>query len=379
LSCAGQNINTKNVPEPPSKEPKQTTNKKPPLETLQKNTSFENIDDAYMAMDQNLDQLTDEAVKSAFELAVNTLKEDPGHMRANIVLFNAHLYKANEEQVLEQFKKLITLQPTKPESCIELGTLLARLGKIPHAIVFFQKSIDLDASFSEGYYNLARAKSLMRQFDQAINAYKKTIELSPKHYRAWNNLGWIYMLKKDFKKATEHINKALEIKPDYSVAYLNLGTISLLQKDLDQAEKEFKTYIKQKPEKPDGYRNLATVYQHKQQFDDAISAFRELLKIKPDDYVAMNNLAVMLLSKAKYGESVRLLQQVYLSDVKNEKIKSEVKKSLSLASFHLAETLSKHDDKKELAIKAYKDYLKYSEDLPDGTIQKIKDKISALQ
>jgi len=381
LSCAGQTINTRETPKTPSTKSSQTTNQKKniPVETNEKKMSFENLDEAYMAMCQNLEQLPDDAVKSAFDLAVDILREDPGHVRANIVLFNAHLYKANKEQVIEQIKKIVTLNPKKPESCIELGTLFARLGKISEAIIFFQKSIDLDSSFVEGYYNLARAKSLKRQFDQAINAYKKTIKLSPKHHRAWNNLGWIYMIKKDYKKATKHFKKALEMKPDYSVAYLNLGTISLLQKNLDQAEKEFKTFIKQKPNSPDGYRNLATVYQQKQQFDDAISAFRALLKIKPDDYVAMNNLAVMLLSKAKYGESVKLLQKVYHSNLANEKIKSEVKKSLSLASYHMAETLSRLDDKKDQAIKAYEDYLKYSDDLSEKHIQQIKDKISALQ
>ena len=382
FGCAGQNINRYKDTAPPKKTQQTTKHiqkEKATLETRQKTILFENLDAAFIAMNKNLNELNDEAVRSAFEIAVDVLKKDPDHIRANIVLFNAYLYKANEEQTVEQFNKLAVLEPKKPESCIELGTLFARLGRVSEAIVLFQRSVELDPNFVEGYYNLGRAFSLKRQFDQSINAYTKTIELAPKHHRALNNLGWIYMIKKDYKKAKEHINKAIENKPDYGVAHLNLGTINLLQQDFDLAEKNFKHFIELKPEDPEGYRNLASVYQKKQQFDDAITMFRKLLKYKPDDYVAMNNLAVLLLSKARYGESVRLLQEVYNADIKNSKFKAEVKKSLALASFHLAETLATHADKKQQAVKAYEDYLNYSDNLSETAIQQVKDKITALQ
>jgi tetratricopeptide (TPR) repeat protein len=379
FGCAGQNINVNNKAEPLTGQTHENNLKEKSLENKTKNLSFKNIDDAYISMHKDLEELSDYSVRSAFELAVDVLKKEPTHVRANIVLFNAHLFKGNEDQVLEQFQKLISLNPKKSKSCIELGTLFAQLGKISEAIVLFQRSIELDPNCVEGYYNLGRAYSLKRQFDQSINAYKQNIKIDPEHYRAWNNLGWIYMLKKEYKKATEHFNKALEIKPDYSVSLINLGTISLLQKDYDLSEKQFKQYIELRPDDPDGYRNLASVYQKKNQLDDAINTFRELLKIKPDDYVGMNNLAVLLLSKARYGESVKLFREVYNAKQINIKFKNEVKNSLAVASFHLAETLATHADKKQQAVKAYEDYLTYSDNLPDKSIQQVKDKISALQ
>jgi Flp pilus assembly protein TadD len=382
LACAGQNINTNLTSDTPSKKTQQTTkNNHQKKNTRKTNQSmlFKNIDDAYMAMKKDLEKLTDDAVRSAFDIAVEVLKKDPAHIRANIVLFNAHLYKANKEQTVEQFKKLLTLQPKTSESCIDLGTLLARLGKIPEAIIFFEKSVEIDPDFVEGYYNLGRAYSINRQFDQAINAYQKNIEMNPKHYRAWNNLGWIYMIRKDFEKGSEHFNKAIEIKQDYSVAHLNLGTIYLLEEKYDLAEKKFKTYIELKPDNPDGYKNLTTVYQKKQQFDDAIVMFRKLLKLKPDDYLTMNNLAVLLLSKARYGESVKLLKCVYNASIKNDSFKKEVKKTLAVATFHLAETLATHADKKDQALIAYADYLKYADNLSETAIKQVKDKIAALQ
>jgi len=381
LGCAGQNIKTtdKTTLSPMDMQDNANQKQNDSPENKQQNMSFRNIDDAYTSMSKKLDQLSENAVKSAFEIAVNTLKKDPGHIRANIVLFNAHLYQANKDQTIEQFKKMITLNPKTPKSCIELGTLFARLGKISEAIVFFQRSLELDNNFVEGYYNLGRAYSVKHQFDQSIEIYEKNIELDPKHYRALNNLGWIYMIKKDYQKALKYFNKALETKPDYSVAYLNIGTTRLMQKKNDAAEKNFQQYINLKPEDPEGYRNLATVYQKKQEFDHAITALRELLKHKPDDYVAMNNLAVLLLSKARYGESFKLLHHVYHADIQNNKFKTEVKKNLAKASYHLAETLAENADKKNHAVKAYKNYLKYSDNLSQVVIQQINDKIDALQ
>jgi Flp pilus assembly protein TadD len=383
LGCAGQNINTNLKTDTSSQQTQQTTHinhtQQNTHKSSQQSMAFENLDAAYMAMKNNLEKLTDDAVKSAFEMAVNVLKKDPGHIRANIIIFNAHLYKANKEQTVEQFQKLVTLTPKTSESCIDLGTLFARLGKIPEAIIFFKRSVEIDPDYVEGYYNLGRAYSLNRQFDQAIDAYHKNTELDPKHYRAWNNLGWIYMIRKDFVKSSKHFNKAIEIKNDYSVAYLNLGTINLLQEKYDIAEKNFKQYIELKPGKPDGYKNLATVYQKKEQFDDAIAMFRKLLKLTPDDYLAMNNLAVLLLSKARYGESVKLLKRVYNANTKNDRFKAEVKKTLAVATFHLAETLATDSDKKEQAIKAYENYLKYADNISDTATQEVKDKISALQ
>jgi len=383
LSCAGQNINTNPETDTSSKKIKETTKRSQKTQRSRKihqqKVLFENIDDAFMAMKKDLDNLPDDTVKSAFEIAVDILKKNPGHIRANIVLFNAHLYKANKEETVEQFKKLLALNPKTSESCIDLGTLLARLGKIPEAIAFFEKSVEITPDFAEGYYNLGRAYSINRQFDQAINAYLRNIEIEPKHYRAWNNLGWIYMIRKDFEKSLDHYNKAIEIKHDYSVAHLNLGTIYLLQKKYDLAEKKFKQYIEFRPDNPDGYKNLASVYQKKQQFDDAIAMFRKLLKLKPNDYLAMNNLAVLLLSKARYGESVKLLKHVYNANTINDKFKTEVKKSLAVATFHLAETLATHADKKSQAIQAYEDYLKYADNLSETVTKQVQDKISAIQ
>ena len=372
LGCAGRNLNTQ---ETTIQNQKENT----PLDTNQQNMIFGNIDEAYIGMDKDLEKLSDEAVRSAFEMAVDTLKKDPGHTRANIVLFNAHVYKSNQKQVLEQYKKLIALKPETSASCVELGSLFARLGKISEAIVFFERSVELDPNFVEGYYNLGRALTLNRQLDQAITAYNKNIKLDPKHYRAWNNLGWIYMIQKDYEPAEKHFNKALEIKPDYDVAHSNLGNLSLLQQDYALAVKQFKQYIDLKPDDPEGYRKLASAYQNNQQLDDAITTFRELLKHKPDDYVAMNNLAILLLSQARFGESVRLLTDVYNARHVNKKLKNEVKKALALASFQLAETLATHIDKKQQAIKAYEDYLKYSNHLSEARTQQVQEKISALQ
>ena len=341
--------------------------------------SFKNIDEAYLTMTKQLAELPEESVKSAFELAINTLKKDPEHVRANIVLFEAHLYKGNKEQIVEQFKRLISIRPKTPERCIELGTVIAKLGKIPEAMFMFQRSVDLDPNFSTGYYNLGRAYFMQHYYDKAIIAYKKTIELDPQEHRAWNNLGWVYMAQKNYEDCEFHLKKSIEVKKNYPVAHLNLGLAYIVQKKLDDAEQILKKYIELKPEDSEGYRNLSSVYQQKGDLDAAIQTLKNFLERKPDDIVAKNNLAVLLLSKAKYKESVRLLKSIKDKKVKDPKFKKEVLKTLAVASYHLAESLAKINGKHHQAIESYQDYLQFSENLSPKNIKSVKDKIKRLE
>ncbi|MBF0452784.1 MAG: tetratricopeptide repeat protein [Candidatus Magnetomorum sp.] len=386
-ACASQDLRSQSSeslssPQPPSKDtrPLNSTagNATSTGEPVEKK-SYKTIDDAYSAMKKNLSELPEESVKSAFELAVKTLKDHPNHVIANIVLFEAHLYKKNEEQVVELFNKLVRLTPETPELCIELGAVIAKLGKISEAMIQFQRSVELDPNYATGYYNLGRAYFMKRDFEQAIIAYKKTVELNPREHRAWNNLGWVYMAQKDFEHSMTSLKRAIQEKQDYPVAYLNLGMVYLLQKDLDNAEGMFKQYIELKPDDSEGYRNLSSVYQQKGKMDDAIQILRTFLQIKPDDIIAKNNLAVLLLSKARYGESVRLLKSIHNKNVNDPKFNKEVAKTLAVASYHLAEALTKREGKSKQAIDAYRDYLNLSDNLSEDLIKEIEMKIKRLE
>lgn len=141
------------------------------------------------------------------------------------------------------------------------------------AVEDFQRAVQLDPDFAEGYYRLGLALHVTGQKDEsdkafadAVKAYEKLTRQEPKNSDAYYFLGLCYERLDKFEDAARALKE--------SVRNTSEG---------DEG-------------RDDKYYELALVQYKLAQYDDAVGALNKALEINPDNYPAAD-----LLEKAKAG------------------------------------------------------------------------------
>lgn len=82
-------------------------------------------------------------------------------------------------------------------------------GQYEQAIPYYNKAVETDPSFANGYFSRGVAYAKGRgQFDQAISDYDKAIEINPDFAKAILSRGAAYYFKGEYDKAWADVHKA---------------------------------------------------------------------------------------------------------------------------------------------------------------------------
>ncbi len=104
----------------------------------------------------------------------------------------AHQY----DKAVENYQKVILLDPTNAQYHSGLGNVYANTGKVPEAQAEFQKSADLDpANAAKSYFNLGATLYNTGKMDEAAAAFKKATEIDTKYADAYALMGRALMGK----------------------------------------------------------------------------------------------------------------------------------------------------------------------------------------
>ena len=109
------------------------------------------------------------------------------------------------------------------EDWFQKGMNAAEIGEYDNAILYYQKSIEIDPDLATAFGNMGLAYSDKGNYNKAIECYQKVIKIDPDDAKAYVNMGNAYGYKGNYDKAIECYQKAIEINPDYTNAYYNLG------------------------------------------------------------------------------------------------------------------------------------------------------------
>jgi len=90
-----------------------------------------------------------------------------------------HLH-GSSDKAIEEYKKVLELDPKYPEAHYNIGVILYYQGKIDDAIEEFLQEIDINPLFSDVHYNLALAYYRKGELDKALSKLNETLKLNPK-------------------------------------------------------------------------------------------------------------------------------------------------------------------------------------------------------
>jgi tetratricopeptide (TPR) repeat protein len=144
---------------------------------------------------------------------------------------NAYKNLRNYKQAIEDFGKVIDINPGDANAYYNRGHAYADLGNHGQAIEDYSRAIEIKPGFAEAYINRANAYKGLGNYNQAIKDYDRAIEIKPGFAEAYINRANAYNSLGNYRQAIEDCSRAIEIKPHYAEAYYDKAVVYLNQGD----------------------------------------------------------------------------------------------------------------------------------------------------
>jgi tetratricopeptide (TPR) repeat protein/tRNA A-37 threonylcarbamoyl transferase component Bud32 len=179
----------------------------------------------------------------------------------------------NYPEAVNQFKKILELEPENLEALLSLATILKEQGKL----------------------------------DEAIPEYEKVIALNNLDPRAYDKLGEIFEKKQELEKAKQYFKKYLDIAPqgsDFNRISQKMKYLEAQHQTLEKGEEKIVETVEAEKGKVDLSPKLDRGIKafNRKDFDQSINQMEEVLKLDPKNTTAQYFLAE---AKKKKNEILR--------------------------------------------------------------------------
>jgi tetratricopeptide (TPR) repeat protein len=185
-----------------------------------------------------------------------------------------------------------------------LGTLLARQGKIKEAIDHCREALRINPRHAYVHGALAEALAADGRLEEATYHYLQGVKLKPDFFELHNDLGLTLEKQGKVNKAEHHYAEAVRINPDFAEGRQNLGMLLAKQGRLKKAKQHFAEGVRISPNSADAHYNLGLALAMSGQPKQAIRHLSEALRIRPDFAEAHFNLGAMLGNEGRLDQAI---------------------------------------------------------------------------
>lgn len=176
------------------------------------------------------------------------------------------------------------------------------LEKIPEALKYAKRSIDLNNSKIEYFELLGDVFNSARQNDSASATYEKIIGMDSTNYSAYYKLAQIYETTKPLK-AIELYNKLTDyVGPDWSIL-MRVGELYEKLGDNESAATSVVKLLTIDPSNTALQKLLVEIYEREKKYDKALEIINDILETSPNDLDAHERKAQIYLLQNKWEEA----------------------------------------------------------------------------
>jgi serine/threonine protein kinase/Tfp pilus assembly protein PilF len=126
-------------------------------------------------------------------------------------------YRVNElfYQAVEEYDKVLDLDPNYGWAMNELGYMYADAGYVDRAHEYFKRYAAVSPGEANPIDSMAELYFRMGKLDDAIAKYQEVLELKPDFYYAYWEIAYVFALKEDYASAIEWIARFLAKTPSF--------------------------------------------------------------------------------------------------------------------------------------------------------------------
>ena len=192
-----------------------------------------------------------------------------------------------------------------------LGTIrMADPRTLPDAIKHFKRAVELKPDHARAHANLGTALARTGRIAEAIQHQSRSIELQSGVAETHLNLGLTLRQAGAVEDAIARFDEALRLKPDHVEAHISRAeALSALPDKLPEAIAAYSAALAVAPNRPELHHGLALALSgFPEKRAESVAHYREALRLSPGFAEAYNNLATLLASdEATLEEAVQLL------------------------------------------------------------------------
>lgn len=117
------------------------------------------------------------------------------------------------------------IKADRPDQYYEMGRQYQKNGNYNYAAIAYQKSLQLDPSYTKSITGLATIYADQKLYVISIPLFEQVVKLEPNAIN-YNNLGYAYYLNNQHVEANRVLTQAIMLEPNYLQAQRNLALIA---------------------------------------------------------------------------------------------------------------------------------------------------------
>ncbi|MGD1705185.1 tetratricopeptide repeat protein [Dapis sp. BLCC M229] len=286
-----------------------------------------------------------------------------------IVVAETYLKQKKWEQAISTSQKIISIKP-EPKAYKIIGNSLQAMGKLPEALDWYKKALEIKPDFGEVYANIGTIFAQQKQWEEAIKSYRRAIAIKPDFAGAYRNLAKIYTQVNRSADAAEYLYQALRLEPGKATAEEFLFTGNNLNENgqLQQAIACYEEAIKLKPQLVEASYKLGEILIQNGQLGEAVVCYQRVISANPKNLEAYEKLGDGLLKQGQLDLALQNYQKAQQLEPNNR----EFKQKIGEIYYRYGEAFQEQG-KVEEAVKAYSQATENSPefDIPYGKLGEI--------
>ncbi|MDD3374567.1 MAG: tetratricopeptide repeat protein [Candidatus Omnitrophica bacterium] len=189
-------------------------------------------------------------------------EENPESPEAIAFLGQLYYSEGKTKKAIEQFEKIILIEPNNAEILSILGSLYLEVQQRKKAIDFFKRAIAIDPIHdgslnSLGYLYAEDGINI----DEAIDLIQRALTVDPENGAYLDSLGWAYYKKGDYEKALLFLERAAKFIED-PVIYDHIGDVYLKMNKPKSAVRFWQKSVDMLPDQKEVLKKIQKIQSH---------------------------------------------------------------------------------------------------------------------
>ncbi|EFC40270.1 predicted protein [Naegleria gruberi] len=236
------------------------------------------------------------------------------------------------KNIFTHYAESLRLNPMHLETYFQLANMFQRVGLYYHAIALFEKTVEIQEEFSEGYNCLGVCLFNMGQLDKASYFYNKALKYDLKNPIIFANLGEVLYERGKFAEALNMFSRAFYLAPSLGSLYCYFGLYYLEQeKSKEKALQMFEKAMELSPTSGDVQFYYGRFWLEIEDYDKALTHFERASQLVPPNRqmyyytgLALTKVGSKEEAISNLSKSVELAPTLDLYKETLEKVKAEV-------------------------------------------------------
>src|SRR6266513_1627728 len=264
-------------------------------------------------------QRTGEDLHKAIGYFEQAIAKDPNYALAYVGSADSYLLLSSYSNISPReslpppraaLEKALALDDSLAEAHASFGLLDTLELNLQHALVGYQRAIDLKPNYATAHHWLALGYATLGQFDPGIAEAKRAIELDPLSLIINADCSWIYFNARRFDEAEAQARKTLEMDSRFFLAHYYLGATLQFKGQVAEAIPEFQAAFDLNHDLY-SLAMLGQAYARNGQKEEARKILTRLTEEAKSHYVAPYALALVQIPLGDKDRAIEELEQAY--------------------------------------------------------------------